>query len=75
MVELILHMKPNNGWSMEHDIALENAARMGHVNVARCLKQLFSTNIPSNVLNTTILLATENDQLDVLRVLMDNVTN
>ena len=75
MVELILHMKPNNGWSMEHDKALEIAVRRGHVNVARRLKQLFTTNIPSNVLNMTILLATENDQLDVLRVLMDDVTN
>ena len=43
MVEFILCMKSNNGWSMEHDIALESAAIHGH--------------------------------LDVLRVLMDNVTN
>ena len=74
IVELILQMKPNNGWSLGHYYALESAAKHGHVIVAKCLKNLYRTEIPSN-LSIAILFAVENGHLEILKVLMDDVTN
>ena len=75
IVESILQMMPTNGWSFGHDIALESAVINGHVNVAKCLKQLFLTEIPSSELSDAILLAVENGHLEILKVLMEDVTN
>ena len=75
MVESILHMMPTNGWSFGHFVALESAAINGHVNVAKCLKQLFLTEIPSSELSDAILVAVEKGHLEILKVLMEDVAN
>ena len=75
IIELILKMRPNYKWHFGHFYALLSAAKYGHVNVAKCLKDLFSSNIPSNELEGALLLAIENGHLDVLRVLIYDGTN
>ena len=75
IVESILQMMPTNGWSFGHDIALESAVINGHVNVAKCLKQLFLTEIPSSELSDAILVAVEKGHLEILKVLMEDVAN
>ena len=66
IVNFILQINSIRKWNHECKDALNSAAKYGHVNVVKCLKAYRNY--------AAILTASENGHLEVLKVLMDDIT-